>query len=47
MDDADIDKAVDAAAVPECFAVGSVCTCNDRMYLHARIHGARAGEHAT
>ncbi len=38
MEDADIDKAVDAAIASKFFAGGSVCTCNDRMYLHARIH---------
>jgi lactaldehyde dehydrogenase/glycolaldehyde dehydrogenase len=38
MEDADIDKAVDAAVVSKFFAGGSVCTCNDRMYLHTRIH---------
>ena len=38
MDDADIDKAVDAAVTSKFFFGGSVCTCNDRMYLHAKIH---------
>jgi lactaldehyde dehydrogenase/glycolaldehyde dehydrogenase len=38
MDDADIDKAVDAAVVSKFFYGGSVCTCNDRMYLHSKIH---------
>jgi lactaldehyde dehydrogenase/glycolaldehyde dehydrogenase len=38
MDDADIDKAVDAAVASKFFAGGSVCTCNDRMYLHRAIH---------
>lgn len=37
MDDADIDKAVDAAVKSKFFFGGSVCTCNDRMYLHAKI----------
>ncbi len=40
MDDTDIDKAVDAAVVSKFFAGGSVCTCNDRMYLHRAIHDA-------
>ncbi len=40
MDDADIDKAVDAAVASKFFAGGSVCTCNDRMYLHRAIHDA-------
>jgi lactaldehyde dehydrogenase / glycolaldehyde dehydrogenase len=40
MDDADLDRAVDAAVVSKFFAGGSVCTCNDRMYLHRRIHDA-------
>jgi lactaldehyde dehydrogenase / glycolaldehyde dehydrogenase len=38
MEDADIDKAVDAAVASKFFAGGSVCTCNDRMYLHHAIH---------
>ena len=38
MDDADIDKAVDAAVTSKFFFGGSVCTCNDRMYLHKAIH---------
>ena len=40
MDDADIDKAVDAAVTSKFFFGGSVCTCNDRMYLHRKIHDA-------
>jgi lactaldehyde dehydrogenase / glycolaldehyde dehydrogenase len=38
MEDADIDKAVDAAITSKFFFGGSVCTCNDRMYLHAAIY---------
>lgn len=38
MDDADIDKAVEAAVSSKFFFGGSVCTCNDRMYLHSRIY---------
>jgi lactaldehyde dehydrogenase/glycolaldehyde dehydrogenase len=38
MDDADIDKAVEAAVASKFFAGGSVCTCNDRMYLHLRVY---------
>jgi lactaldehyde dehydrogenase/glycolaldehyde dehydrogenase len=38
MDDADIDKAVNAAVQSKFFFGGSVCTCNDRMYLHKAIH---------
>lgn len=38
MEDADIDRAVEAAVVSKFFFGGSVCTCNDRMYLHERIH---------
>jgi lactaldehyde dehydrogenase/glycolaldehyde dehydrogenase len=37
MEDADIDKAVDAAVKSKFFFGGSVCTCNDRMYLHEKI----------
>ena len=37
MQDADIDKAVDAAVTSKFFFGGSVCTCNDRMYLHRAI----------
>jgi lactaldehyde dehydrogenase/glycolaldehyde dehydrogenase len=38
MDDADIDRAVEAAVTSKFFFGGSVCTCNDRMYLHRKIH---------
>lgn len=38
MADADIDKAVDAAVASKFFFGGSVCTCNDRMYLHQAIY---------
>lgn len=38
MENADIDKAVEAAVASKFFAGGSVCTCNDRMYLHRQIH---------
>ena len=38
MDDAEVDKAVDAAIASKFFYGGSVCTCNDRMYLHSKIH---------
>jgi lactaldehyde dehydrogenase/glycolaldehyde dehydrogenase len=38
MEDADVDKAVDAAIVSKFFAGGAVCTSNDRMYLHEHIH---------
>jgi lactaldehyde dehydrogenase/glycolaldehyde dehydrogenase len=38
MEDADVDKAVEAAVASKFFFGGSVCTCNDRMYLHAKIH---------
>lgn len=37
MEDADVDKAVEAAVASKFFAGGSVCTCNDRMYLHEKI----------
>lgn len=40
MDDADLDRAVDAAVTSKFFYGGSVCTCNDRMYLHRKIHDA-------
>ncbi|HVY14712.1 MAG TPA: aldehyde dehydrogenase family protein [Rhodopila sp.] len=38
MEDANIDKAVDAAVTSKFFYGGSVCTCNDRMYLHRKIY---------
>ena len=38
MDDADVENAVDAARASKFFAGGSVCTCNDRMYLHRNIY---------
>ncbi len=38
MADADIDKAVHAAVTSKFFFGGSVCTCNDRMYLHHKIY---------
>ncbi|MEP6565985.1 MAG: aldehyde dehydrogenase family protein [Mesorhizobium sp.] len=37
MDDADIDAAVDAAIIARFTNCGQICTCNERMYLHARI----------
>ncbi|MFM0052524.1 aldehyde dehydrogenase family protein [Caballeronia grimmiae] len=38
MDDANIDVAVSAAIASKFFAGGSVCTSNDRMYIHARVY---------
>jgi len=38
MADADIDKAVEAAVTSKFFFGGSVCTCNDRMYLDGSIY---------
>ena len=37
MDDADIDAAVDAAIIARFTNCGQICTCNERMYLHAKI----------
>jgi lactaldehyde dehydrogenase/glycolaldehyde dehydrogenase len=38
MDDANVDAAVSAAIASKFFAGGSVCTSNDRMYIHERVH---------
>lgn len=37
MEDADIDKAVDAAVTARYTNCGQICTCNERMYLHRAI----------
>ncbi len=37
LEDADIDKAVDAAVVARYTNCGQICTCNERMYLHKDI----------
>ncbi len=37
MEDADIDKAVEAAVVARYTNCGQICTCNERMYLHRAI----------
>jgi lactaldehyde dehydrogenase / glycolaldehyde dehydrogenase len=37
MDDADIDRAVDAAITARFTNCGQICTCNERMYLHRAI----------
>jgi lactaldehyde dehydrogenase / glycolaldehyde dehydrogenase len=38
MEDADIDRAVDAAIPTRFYNNGQVCTCNERMYLHEKIY---------
>lgn len=38
MEDADIDAAITAAMASKFFAGGSVCTSNDRMYIHERVY---------
>ena len=40
MDDADIDKAVDAAITARFYNCGQVCTCNERLYLQEGIYDA-------
>ncbi len=40
MDDADLDKAVDAAITARFANCGQVCTCNERMYVHSAIYDA-------
>jgi lactaldehyde dehydrogenase / glycolaldehyde dehydrogenase len=37
MDDADIDRAVEAAVTARFTNCGQICTCNERMYLHRAI----------
>lgn len=37
MEDADIDRAVDAAVTARFTNCGQICTCNERMYLHRDI----------
>jgi lactaldehyde dehydrogenase / glycolaldehyde dehydrogenase len=38
MDDADIDKTVEAALVSRFLNCGQVCTCNERMYVHDAVY---------
>jgi lactaldehyde dehydrogenase/glycolaldehyde dehydrogenase len=38
MDDANIDKAVDAAIVSKFSNCGQICTCNERMYIHEKVY---------
>ncbi|MEM9025074.1 MAG: aldehyde dehydrogenase family protein, partial [Bacteroidota bacterium] len=38
LEDADIDKAVDAAIVSRFTNCGQICTCNERTYLHSAIY---------
>lgn len=40
MEDADIDRAVDAAVAARFTNCGQICTCNERMYLHHAIADA-------
>lgn len=37
MEDADIDRAVEAAVIARFTNCGQICTCNERMYLHRAI----------
>ncbi|MGH1466079.1 MAG: aldehyde dehydrogenase family protein [Cognatishimia sp.] len=37
LDDADVDKAVNAAVAARYTNCGQICTCNERMYLHRAI----------
>ena len=37
MEDADVDRAVDAAVTARFTNCGQICTCNERMYLHRAI----------
>lgn len=38
MDDADVDKAVEAAVISRFTNCGQICTCNERMYIHEKIY---------
>ena len=38
MEDADIEKAVEAAVVSRFSNCGQICTCNERMYIHKDIY---------
>lgn len=40
MEDADVDKAVEAAMVSRYLNCGQICTCSERLYLHESIHDA-------
>lgn len=44
MNDADIDKAVDAAVTARFYNCGQVCTCNERMYLQSAIYDEFMGK---
>ncbi len=38
MDDADLEKAVQTAAVARYSNCGQICTCNERMYIHEKVY---------
>ena len=38
MEDADLEKAAEAAVTARFYNCGQVCTCNERMYLHESIY---------
>ncbi len=38
MEDANIDKAVEAAFISRFENCGQICTCNERMYIHEKIY---------
>ncbi len=38
MEDADVDRAVEAAMVSRYLNCGQVCTCSERFYLHDAVH---------
>lgn len=38
LEDADIDKAVEAAIIGRFSNCGQICTCNERMYVHAAVY---------
>ncbi len=40
LEDADLDKAVEAAIFSRFFNCGQVCTCNERMYIHQKVYDA-------
>ena len=44
MEDADIDKAVEAAVVSRFSNCGQICTCNERMYIHKDVYDEFVGK---
>ena len=38
MEDADVEKAAEAAVIARFSNCGQICTCNERMYIHESVY---------